>query len=105
MFFKPHTLQVKSPSVTYNSNGVPTASTASWETKSKCRCDKDSTQDLIDDHGQMYKASFHIVAEKATGIAEGSQIQCIDKSNNVVGSGIVRQMKVSNCFNLMELWV
>lgn len=105
MFYCPHTLEIMPETVTNDSLGVATVVSGSWQKVSPCRCDHNNTQDLVNDAGQVYKSSFHIVADKATGVREGDKIRCTDKLGAVVGEGVVNQLKKSNVFPLMELWV
>lgn len=105
MFYKPHTLQVETFTVTNDHLGVATKSEAAWTTIAPCRCDHDTTADLSTDAGQTYKSKWHVVAEKADGIREGDKMRCVDRDGNEVGSGVVRILKRSNVFELMEMWV
>lgn len=106
MFYKPHILQVSKSEVTsYDELGVATISTSGWADVADCRCDLDSTQDLTNDAGQMYKSHYHVVAEKTDDVNEGDTIQCLNKQGRIVGKGIVRQLKYSNIFELIEFWV
>lgn len=105
MFYAPHILKVENHDTAYNDLGVAVVSGSVWSSVGRCRCDHDSTQDLVNDAGQMYKSSYHVVAEKnLTTPKEGDKMQCLDKDGNVVGEGIIRQLKRSNVFNLMEFW-
>lgn len=105
MFYAPHKMQVKKRAVSIGALGVPTVTESDWTDVSPCRCDHNTTADLVNDAGQEYKSSFHIVADKKKLVAEGDEIRCVDNSGAVVGGGICRQLKLSNAFDLMELWV
>ncbi|MBO7617345.1 MAG: hypothetical protein J6T22_09080 [Bacteroidales bacterium] len=92
--------------VAYNELGEAVVSGSVWATVCRCRCDHDNTQDLVNDAGQMFKSQFHVVCEKVMDKPkEGDKMECLDKSGNVVGKGVIRMLKRSNVFNLMEFWV
>ncbi len=106
MFYAPHILQVESVEVEYNELGEPAVTSDGYTDVSPCRCDHNSTADLIDDAGQKYRPNYHIVAEKADGVKEGDKVRCLDRSDeSVKGEGIVKELKKSNVFPLMELYV
>lgn len=105
MYYKPHKLQVESLSVTNDSMGVPTLTSGGWSDIAPCRCDHDTTADLVSDAGQTYKSKWHIVAEKADGIKEGDNIRVLNADDMEIASGVVNILKRSNVFELMEMWV
>ncbi len=106
MFYAPHILQAESPAVEYNELGEPIVTSDGFVDVAPCRCDHNSTADLINDAGQKYRPKYHIVAEKASGVAEGDKVRCLDRNDgSVVGEGIVNELKKSNVFPLMELYV
>ena len=106
MHYAPHTLYKKqSSSIQMDEFGKPiVCSKESWVKVGECRCDDDTTQELVSENGQSYRSRYHVVYDRTNMIAEGDEIRCVDKCGATRGEGKVGMVKSTNYFSYSELW-
>lgn len=100
MFFAPHKLYKKSQTIQRDEDGFPCASSGEWEFVGMCRCDDDNNTELMDERGNVIRASYHIVANKCS-INRGDIVKVEEKDCE----GQVKVLKSTNYYNYIELWI
>lgn len=101
MFYSPHSLLKRSTSIGYDEDGFASGSEFDWDYISDCRCDDDSTTEVMDERGHVLRASFHIVLPKTDSVERGDYIRVPEKGCE----GIVRVVKSTNYLDYTELWI
>lgn len=106
MYYAPHTLYVKrASSIAMDEFGKPIASSAeAWEKVCACRCDDNTTQELVSENGQTYMSRYHVVYDKSSAIKEGDEIRCMNPDGSIRGAGKVGMVKSTNYLSYSELW-
>lgn len=104
MFYKPHTITYRRPQLTRDEYGRPVSSEGEWLDGGGCRCDDNSTQDLISDNGTVYRSTYKIVIEGKTEIQAGDEVIAYDKEK-VRGRGKVNRVIRTNKLNYSVIWV
>lgn len=105
MIYYPHTLQLKSSTTSRDERGKPIKTPDSWTNIGPCRCDDNNTKEFKTEDGKVYRPSFHIVFSRNAPVKVGDEIQCVDASGSVRGSGKVFNVKNLNYLNYSEIWV
>lgn len=106
MFYKPHTIIYRRPQMTRDEYGRPVTSEGEWLDGGECRCDDNSTQDLISDNGTAYRSTYKIVIEGKTPIMAGDEVIARWKSDGSErGSGKVNNVIRTNKLNYSVIWV
>lgn len=106
MYYAPHTLYKKlGSSLQMDEYGKPIASAEEkWVKVCSCRCDDNTTQELVSANGQTYMSRYHVVYDKSSAIKEGDEVKCIDKDGSIRGAGKVGMVKSTNYLSYSELW-
>lgn len=105
MIYAPHTLYKKLVGkIKVDSYGKPFTPAEEWVAVGKCRCDDDTTQELVSDNGQVYKSRYHIVCDKGHGVVEGDEVKCLNADGSVRGQGVVGRVQATNYLGYSELW-
>jgi hypothetical protein len=107
MRYAPHKLQkLESDELVVDEYGRPqTDSTETWSDICACRCDEDGETTLINDNGDFYKSSYHVVcASNTIDIHNGDTVRCLLSDGTVRGQGIVRNAKRLNRLKYAEFW-
>lgn len=105
MLYSPHTLYKKQVGVIQtDALGKPVAPSEEWVKIGGCRCDDDSTQELVSENGKVYRSRYHIVYDRNYQIIEGDEIQCLDADGSIRGQGIVGRVRSTNYLGYSELW-
>mgnify|MGYP006969163478 CR=1 FL=1 len=106
MMYAPHTLYVKREHpIEMDSFGKPVKpSEAEWVKVGVCRCDDDSTQELVSPNGQTYLSRYHVVYDRTDAISEGDEIRCVQSDGKVRGQGVVGRARSTNYLGYSELW-
>lgn len=105
MLYSPHILYKKvMGQIQTNSLGKPVAPSEEWVKVGMCRCDDDTTQELVSENGQLYKSRYHVVYDLSDKIVEGDEIKCINADGSVRGEGTVGRVKSTNYLRYSELW-
>ena len=106
MIFTPHILQretAQSP-MTDEFGRVIADNTTDWEIVCRCRCDDDSTTELISPNGTVYRASYHIVCEGVADLNTGDKVRCM-LGEKVRGEGVIGKIKKTNYLSYTEIWL
>lgn len=106
MLYAPHTLYKKRECpIEVDEFGKPIPSPGyEWVKVGVCRCDDDSTQELVSANGQTYKSRYHVVYDRSDAVAEGDEVKCVEASGRVRGQGVVGMVKSTNYLGYSELW-
>lgn len=106
MMYNPHILQKKVPATeTVDEYGHPVISGEDyWVTVGPCRCDDNTTKEFKSENGDVYRPSYHIVAQR-NDLKANDDIRCINSDGSVRGSGKVYMVRNTNYFNYSEIWV
>ena len=105
MIYAPHTLYKKKVGkIHLDSLGKPIAPTEEWVLIGPCRCDDDTTQELVSENGKVYKSRYHVVYDFNAEVTEGDEIRCTDGNGCVRGAGLVGRVKHTNYLRFSELW-
>lgn len=105
MIYAPHTLYKKLVGAIQTDNlGKPVAPKEEWVVIGSCRCDDDTTQELISENGQVYKSRYHVVYDHSNEVVEGDEIRCTNGDGSVRGNGVVGRVQSTNYLGYSELW-
>ena len=105
MIYAPHTLYVKRRGqIRVDALGKPVAPSEEWVMVGACRCDDDTTQELVSDNGKTYRSRYHVVYDKSDSVREGDEVRCTDAGGMLRGSGVVGMVKTTNYLGYSELW-
>ena len=105
MLYSPHTLYKKLlGKIQTDNQGKPIAPTEEWVKIGACRCDDDTTQELVSENGQVYKSRFHVVYDINKEIEEGDEIKCTNADGSIRGEGLVGRVQSTNYLKYSELW-
>ena len=105
MLYSPHILYKKQVGqIQTDSFGKPMAPMEEWVKIGACRCDDDTTQELVSENGHAYKSRYHVVYDYSNEIVEGDEIRCLNADGSVRGSGIVGRVQGTNYLRYSELW-
>lgn len=104
MLYAPHILYKKLVSEMQTDKGKPIPPKEEWVLIGQCRCDDDSTQELVSSNGKVYKSRYHVVLDKTDAIQSGDEIRCETASGKVRGEGVVGMVKSTNYLDYSELW-
>lgn len=105
MLYSPHTLYKKQVGeIQTDAHGKPIAPTEGWVLIGSCRCDDDTTQELVSENGQVYKSRYHVVYDLDSRVTEGDEIKCLNADGSIRGQGIVGRVQNTNYLRYSELW-
>ena len=105
MIYSPHTLYKKKVgSISLDSLGKPVAPSEEWVKVGVCRCDDDTTQELVSENGQVYRSRYHVVYDQNSDVVEGDEIKCVNADGSTRGEGIVGRVQRTNYLRYSELW-
>ena len=105
MLYSPHILYKKQVGkIQTDAHGKPIAPSEEWVKIGECRCDDDTTQELISENGQVYKSRYHVVYDLSYQIAEGDEIKCLNADGSQRGCGVVGRVQHTNYLRYSELW-
>ena len=106
MRYKPHTIRYRNRDVLDRDEyGRPIVSLLpEWKDGGACRCDDNSTQDLSDDNGRVYRSTYKIVIEGRTDIQVGDEVEVYD-GDRLRGSGVVNNVSKCNYLDFSVIWV
>lgn len=104
MFYKPHTIRYRRPQLSRDEYGRPISSEGEWLDGGVCRCDDNSTQDLMSDNGAVYRSTYKIVIEGKTKIQAGDEV-IVNDGDEVRGQGKVNNVIRTNKLNYSVIWV
>lgn len=105
MRYKPHTIRYRDKSIrSRDEYGRPVAGMSEWQDGGSCRCDDNSTQELNDENGRMYKSSYKIVIDGHTSIRAGNEVE-VYKGTELRASGVVNNVIVNNYLPYSVIWV
>ena len=105
MLYSPHTLYKKQvENIQTDALGKPISSKGEWVKIGECRCDDDTTQELVSENGQVYKSRYHVVYDLNHQIVEGDEIKCLNADGSLRGHGIVGRVQNTNYLRYSELW-
>lgn len=105
MIYSPHTLYKKCTcEIRVDKFGKPLPPTHEWVEIGRCRCDDDTTQELVSDNGKRYKSRSHIVCNRTRAIVAGDEIRCEDADGNIISFGVVGMVQSTNYLSYTELW-
>ena len=106
MHYAPHTLyKKKARSVELDAYGKPIVSQDDeWIMIGACRCDDNTSQELVSSNGQTYRSRYHIVYDRSGVIVEGDEVMCTNIDGTVRGQGVVGMVKSTNYLAYSELW-
>lgn len=106
MIFAPHTLQRETAQTpkTDKFGRVIASDATDWEIVCRCRCDDDSTTELISPNGSVYRATYHVVCEGNVSLNAGDKVRCMT-GNNVRGEGVIGKIKKTNYLSYTEIWL
>lgn len=106
MMYSPHTLYKKCWSeIHVDKFGKPLPNTFEWVRIGRCRCDDDTTQELVSDNGQVYRSRYHVVYDRSRAIVAGDEVKCVDDAGDIRGMGVVGRVKSTNYLSYSELWM
>lgn len=105
MIYAPHTLYKKQVgTIQTDAHGKPSAPSEQWVAVGACRCDDDTTMELVSDNGSVYKSRYHIVYDRSDAITEGDEVRCLNADGSVRGQGVVGMVKSTNYLGYSQLW-
>lgn len=106
MIYAPYILQRKAvlPPQLDEFGRVVAVNTERWEAVCHCRCDDDTTTELISPNGSVYRSKFHVVCEGGLSLKEGDIIRCMD-GNEERGEGVIGMIKRTNYLSYTEVWL
>lgn len=105
MLYSPHTLYKKQVGkLQTDALGKPITPKGEWEKIGECRCDDDTTQELVSENGQVYRSRYHVVYNLSHQIAEGDEIKCLNADGSLRGQGVVGRVQCTNYLRYSELW-
>lgn len=108
MYYAPHILQLKvvsAPDTDPYGRVVIGTGGEHWQDICRCRCDDDTTEELVSDNAEVYRSRWHVVSERNGKIKAGDTIRCIERDGAVRGEGVVRIPKRTNYYAYEEYWV
>lgn len=102
MFYSPHTLLHRvSATIERDGDGFPIGKTdESWEKIASCRADDDGTTEIVDERGNVLRASYHIVADQCD-VKRGDYIRVPERGIE----GRVKRLTDTNYLDYTELWI
>lgn len=101
MFYAPHSLYLKTFRVEHDENGFSKRDSQPTLTYvCKCRCDDDNTTEVTDERGHVFRAAFHIVADKCN-LKRGDVVVVKERGCE----GQIRVLKTTNYYNYTEIWI
>lgn len=103
MFFAPHKLQRLVRTITRDTYNRPSSETETWIDVCKCRCDDNSSQELISDNGKVYKSNYHVVADPCD-VQNGEDLRVMN-GLSVRGAGKARNVKHLNVLQYTDIWL
>ena len=105
MLYAPHTLYKKLiGTIQTDSLGKPVAPSEEWVKIGVCRCDDDTTQELVSENGQVYRSRYHVAYDLSGDVVEGDEIKCLNADGSVRGTGVVGRVQSTNYLRYSELW-
>lgn len=105
MLYSPHTLYKKKVGkIQTDAHGKPIAPKEEWVAIGPCRCDDDTTQELVSENGQVYRSRYHVVYDLSHDVVEGDEIKCFNADGSLRGHGIVGRVQSTNYLRYSELW-
>ena len=104
MFYAPHTLYKVSHKTERDEYGFPVVDEPRKEYLTPCRCDDNSTEEIILDNGERYKYRYHIVCDGGIDVKPGDYVIAYN-GESIRGEGKVVRRGVTNYYSYIELWV
>lgn len=106
MIYAPHTIRYRNESVVSRDEyGRPIEGAQSpWRDGGVCRCDDNSTQQLSDDNGRVYRSTYKIVVDGHTSIEAGDEVE-VYSAGALRGSGKVNNVVRCNYLPYSVIWV
>lgn len=105
MYYAPHTLQKSLNTVTLDSYGRPSREEGGWEDVGACRCDDNSTDDIVTDDGSTYRPRYKVVCEPSCEIENGNFVRCVASDGTVRGSGVAVKVQRTNYLDYMLFYL
>lgn len=107
MMYAPHVLLRKERAVTTRDElgRVIRPSATAWVEVGRCRCDDNGEQEIANDNGELFRPTYHIVAEKGVDVRSGDTVRVLNTDGSERGGGIVNRVTVTNYLDYASIYV
>lgn len=78
--------------------------TSEWKPISLCRCDDNTTKEIRNENGEVFRPAYHVVCDGRLNIKAGDEVRCMI-GKEIRGEGRVLIVKHTNYFGYTELWM
>lgn len=103
MYYAPHTLEVRRTFEDKDEYNRTIGVSDMWELVGPCRCDDNTTQQILDVNGKAFIPKYHIVSER-NDIKAGDYVRAMD-GDRVRGEGEVKRVIQTNYLNYASIYV
>lgn len=103
VMYAPHTLLVRREVEVRDEFNRTTGRSYSFEKLGGCRCDDNTTQEVVDVNGNAYVPKYHIVSDKLD-IRPGDWVRAMD-GDEIRGEGEVKRVIRTNYLKYLSIYV